>query len=79
MVFKYSRVAWAESSTVSEIGCTHRHHDALYDDIISAHPFKFGWPIRRPDTPIQPIRAHIRINGFFLVGVGLGAEISTPH
>ena len=29
------------SSTVYEIGCTHRHHDVLYDDIISADPFKF--------------------------------------
>ena len=29
------------SSMVSENGCTDRHHDALYDDIISAHPFKF--------------------------------------
>ena len=39
----------------------------------------FGQPIRRPDTPIQPIRAHIQTNGFFFVGVGVGAEISTSH
>ena len=55
------------SSTVSEIGCTHRHRDVLYDDIISAHPFKFRLANQKADTPIQPIRALIRINGFFLL------------
>ena len=29
------------SSIVSENGCPHRHHGALYDDNIITHPFKF--------------------------------------
>ena len=28
-------------SMVGEIECPCRHHDALYDDVINAHPFEF--------------------------------------
>ena len=30
------------SSIVGEIEYPYQHHDALYDDIISTHPFKFS-------------------------------------
>ena len=62
------------SSMVGEVEYPYRHHDALYDDIISTHPFKFSPAKQKAQSTNPSIRALLRFNGFFFVGEGLGAN-----
>ena len=58
---------------------TYRHHDALYDDIISAHPFKFWLANQKARYTNLANRSPHSNQWFFFVGVGAGAEILTSH
>ena len=58
---------------VGEIEYPYRHNDALYDDVIDTHPFKFSLANQKARFTNPSNRALLRFSGFF-VGEGLGAK-----